>query len=144
MGIPNKIGFYRDGLFRRKVVRHNSAEVDKQLHIKDSGTLYYIPNAVATSFHLPKISSKWLGVEFSFYVEETTAANFRINVINDSRATIRFGYTAAVDSHSTIIPASTEACALRITAVSSVNWLAGGSSHTSTDPSWSACSWSTG
>ena len=150
MGYPNKIGFYRDGLYRRGIRKHSSGIYDYNLKEDESGTVFHIQNALATSFHLPKISSKWLGLEYTFYVDATTAANFRINVDNDSSAAIYFGYTAAIDVHSTIIPESTASCALSLTAISSAIWMAeslmsgGGTSHVSTAPSWSFCSWSTG
>ena len=151
MTYPNKLGQYRDGLYRRSVKKHSSDVYDYNIDANDSGTIFHVRHSdTATSFHLPHISSKRLGLEFTFYVDATTASKFRINVDNDSSAAIYFGYTEEVDVHSTIIPATTASCALCLTAISTVIWMAeslmsgGGTSHASTDPSWSECSWTTG
>jgi len=119
---PNKIGQYRDGLYRRKVERLSTA--DQAIPSSKSGTLFFVPTATTATYQLPKISSKWLGVEFEFFVQEQASSDdIKINCALDSSAAIQTNFSSVVDNHSTVIPGSTFATFGRFTAVSSVVWI---------------------
>lgn len=123
--IPSKIGHYRDGLYRQKVSSiavASSGPTD--LSFDQSGTLFYVPLATTHTIRLPKISSKWLGIEYTFFVaEQASSDDVRINTALDSSAMIQMNFSSVIDNHSTVIPGSTFATGLRVTAVSSVVWM---------------------
>jgi hypothetical protein len=120
--IPNKIGHYRDGLYRRKV--HTLSTDNHTLSFEQSGTLFFVPTATTCVIKLPRISSKWLGVEYEFFIQEQASSNdVKINCSLDSSAIIQTNFSSVVDNHSTIIPGSTFATFGRLTAVSSIVWM---------------------
>jgi len=89
-----------------------------------SGMLFYVPLATTHTFRLPKISSKWLGIEYTFFVsEQASSDDVKINTVLDSSATIQMNFSSVIDNHTTIIPGSTFATAIRLTAVSSIVWM---------------------
>ena len=126
MSYPDKIGFYRDGLYRRAFKTISTATSRVNLHPEDSGMHYFVPTWTTGNIILPKISSKWLGIEYTFFIEEQETSNdvkVRCDV-NDANAALRMNYSSNVDTHTTIIPGSTFATGLRVTAVSSIAWMA--------------------
>ena len=125
MGYPNKLGHYRDGLYRRSVKRISTATTGINVYAKDSGMTYFVPTWTTGAIHLPKISSKWLGVEFTFFVEEQ-ASSLDLSIkadTADSSAVIQLNISSIVDNSSAVSPGSTFASALRVTAVSSIVWM---------------------
>ena len=126
MGFPSKIGQYRDGLYRRHVTGPMNVATSgpTDLRIDQSGSLFYVPLATTHTIRLPKISSKWLGVEYTFFIaEQASSDDVKINTALDSSAMIQMNFSSAVDNHTTIIPGSTFATGLRLTAVSSIVWM---------------------
>jgi len=155
MGIPNFLGEKRDGLFRRNVVRVNStadrsAAVLGELTYEESGTIFLVPGgATGQLFQLPKISSKWLGIEYTFHVStQSSSTVIKINCALDSSAYIKTNYSSVVDEHSSIIPGTTQATAITLTAVSSVVWMGQPLTHNSysgsSDPTSNCGGWTTG
>ena len=125
MGYPNKLGFYRDGLYRRSVKEISTATTGYTVYAKDSGMTYFVPTWTTGRIHLPKISSKWLGVEFTFFIEEQASSD-DISIkadTADSSAVIQLNYSSVVDNSSACSPGSTFASAIRLTAVSSIVWM---------------------
>ena len=149
MSFPNIIGHYRDGLYRRAVESIKSTAA-RTIEIEESGMVFFIPGAVTGQIiTLPKISSKWLGLEYSFHVStQASSANFKINCVLDSSASIFMNLSSIVDNHSSIIPGTTQATAITLTAVSSVVWMGQPLSHNSYSGSSDATSncggWTTG
>lgn len=133
MGYPNELGLYRDGLYRRRVEkvvstvnRIAAAGTSKgvgPLTVEESGTYFTIPPVTGVVHTLPKISSKWLGVEYTYYVSTQTAGTFKINCVLDSSASIKLPFSSEVDEHSSIATDSSFASAITLTAVSSVVWM---------------------
>jgi len=125
MGYPNKLGHYRDGLYRRSVKEISTATTSVQLYAKDSGMTYFVPTWTTGTIVLPKISSKWLGVEFTFFVEEQATSNdVSINADDyDSSCKIKLPYSSIVDESTGCSLGSTFATGLRLTAVSSIAWM---------------------
>jgi hypothetical protein len=125
MGYPNKDGFYRDGAYRRNIINLSTAVGSTfDPPIEDSGSWYRLGGATTLVVSLPKISSKWLGLEYTFsVVEQASSANFKINVGNDSSALIKTAFSSLIDNHTSVIPASTFDTAGRFTAVTSVVWV---------------------
>ena len=140
MSYPNELGQYRDGLYRRRVVdvvstvnriaaAGTSAGIGP-LTVEESGTYFYVPALTAAVHTLPKISSKWLGVEYTYYVAvQASSGAFKINCVLDSSASIKMNFSSVVDEHSTISPGTTLATAITLTAVSSVVWMGQPLSH---------------
>jgi hypothetical protein len=151
MGFPSKIGHYRDGLYRRKVSAPMNVATSGPTYINQdqSGMLFYVPLATTHTFVLPKISSKWLGLEYTFFVsEQASSLDVKINCVLDSSAKIQMNFSSVIDNHSTIIPGSTMASAVRLTAVSSVVWMGQpimSNSYTFTSAATeNLCGWTTG
>ena len=125
---PNFLGNNRDGLFRRNIVNVNStrnrtAITDGELTFEESGTIFNVGVVTAQVFELPKISSKWLGVEYTFRVSTQTAGTVKINCALDSSASIKMNFSSEVSKHSTIVTDSSFASAVTVTAVSSIVWM---------------------
>ena len=105
--IPGFLGDNRDGLYRSNVVRVNStrdrsAAADGELTFEESGTLFLVPGgATGQLFQLPKISSKWLGVEYTFHVStQSSSTVIKINCALDSSASIKMGFSSRISFHS--------------------------------------------
>jgi hypothetical protein len=159
MGNPNLQGFYRDGLFRRKVVVVSTAlgtsgttAARQNILPEDSGTIFMFGVATTASAGLPKISSKWLGLTYDFYF--STAANtadYTVQCPDDSSAGIYLALSSAgVGTPTTITPGSTDVPhGIRVTAISSIIWLGeplmvnGASTHNSTAASVGVGQWTT-
>ncbi len=91
---------------------------------EQSGTIFYIEARTAQIIQLPRISSKWLGVEYTFHIStQASSGAVKINCACDSSATIKMNYSSIVDEHSSITPGTTLATALTVTAVSSIVWM---------------------
>ena len=125
MTYPNKLGFYRDGLYRRKVKSISTATTGYTVYPEDSGTLFYIPAWTTGRIHLPKISSNWLGLEYTFF-DSGQASSLDLSIkadTLDSSAVIQMNYSSVVDNSSACSPGSTFPAGLRLTAMSSVVWM---------------------
>ena len=125
MGFPNKIGFYRDGLYRQSVKRISTASTGVVIKSEDSGRVYFVPTWTTGRINLPRISSKWLGLEYTFFVQEQ-ASSLDLSVKADyanSSGIIQMNYSSVVDNSSACSPGSTFATGLRVTAVSSNVWM---------------------
>ena len=125
MGHPNQIGFYRDGLFRRKVEVLPGGATTITVTPDQSGTLFSFDSSLSTqTVLLPRISSNWLGLTYEFFIpEQASSDDVRINCSLDSSAEIDMALSSVVGRHSTIIPGSTFPTAVRLTAVSSIRWM---------------------
>lgn len=133
MNYPNELGQYRDGLYRRRVEkvvstvnRIAAAGTSKgigPLTPEESGTYFTVPPVTGVVHTLPKISSKWLGLEYTWYVSTQTAGTFKINCVLDSSANIKMPFSSEVDEHTSIATDSSFATAISLTAVSSVVWM---------------------
>ena len=124
MGYPNQVGFYRDGFYRRNVKAISTASTRFEVPVEESGALYSINTATTLNVILPKISSKWLGLEYEFWLQEQASSDdvkVRCDVF-DSSALIQTNFSSIVDNHTTVIPGSTFATFGRFVAVSSVVW----------------------
>lgn len=146
---PSKIGHYRDGKYRRYVKRLTTAKgTSLGLPVEESGTLYYIPDGTATTVKLPKISSAYLGIEYTFFVESNDSSVGFVLQTYDSSASIQLNFSSVVDNHTTVIPGSTMATGLRVTAMSSAIWmgqpLTANSYSESSDASSIKSGWTTG
>ncbi len=130
---PNHFGNTRDGLYRRRVEyvystqsRVPGAGTSKgagPLTVEESGTYFYVPPVTGMVFQLPKISSKWLGVEYTWFVSTQTAGTVKINCALDSSAGIHTNFSSEVSVHSTIVTDSSFPSAVTLTAVSSIAWM---------------------
>ena len=124
MGYPNKIGFYRDGLYRRQVKTLSTATSAASIPVSESGMWYFVNTWTTARITLPRVSSKWLGLEYTFFIQEQASSDdVGINTANDSSAMIQMNLSSVVDNNSTIMPGSTFATGLRVTAVSSIIWV---------------------
>ncbi len=161
MGQVNQIGFYRDGLFRRKVEKvsttipgtSGTAAARINFTPEQSGTIFtFGAHATTQSIGLPRISSNWLGVTFDILF--STGANvgdYTIQCKADSSAAVQLALSSAgVGTASTITPGSTDVPhGIRVTAISSIIWLGeplminGASSHASTAASVGVGQWTT-
>jgi len=127
MGIPNLIGQYRDGLFRRKVEVISTASTGFNPDFEDSGKLFTLGAATTMFIRLPRLSSKHLGITYEFFMApQSSAADVSIVTNLDSSARIvgvgTSGSTA--DRVQSIRPATTHTDArCKLVSVSSVLWL---------------------
>src|SRR3990167_11473934 len=89
MGIPNLIGQYRDGLFRRKVEVISTASTGFNPDFEDSGKLFTLGAATTMFIRLPRLSSKHLGITYEFFMApQSSAADVSIVTNLDSSARI--------------------------------------------------------
>ena len=155
MKYPNYLGHNRDGLYRRKVVqvestmnRDGTTITSPILTVEESGTYFLIPALTASVWTLPRISSKQLGVEYTFHVStQASSAAFKVNCAADSSAKIKMPFSSEVDEHSSIIPATSKATGLTVTAVSTVVWMGQGitaNSYSQSSVATSFGGWTTG
>ena len=127
MGIPNLIGQYRDGLFRRKVEVLSTASTGFNPDFEDSGKIFSLAGATTMFIRLPRLSSKQLGINYEFFLQpQSSAADVNIVTNLDSSARIvgvgTSGSTA--DRVQSIRPNSTQVDArCYLVSVSSVLWL---------------------
>ena len=145
---PNKDGFYRDGKYRKNVIVVSTASSRYNVPEEESGSLFFLDTASTMNFILPKASSKWLGLEYTFYIS-TQASSLDVHVrvdVNDSSALIRTGFSSIVDRETSVSPGTTGITAGKFTAVSSIMWLleqiSMGYSHTS-DATSNFAGWTT-
>src|SRR3990167_5335038 len=127
MGIPNLIGQYRDGLFRRKVEVISTASTGFNPDFEDSGKLFTLGAATTMFIRLPRASSKQLGINYEFLLtSQSSAADVNIVTNLDSSARIVGAKTSAstVSVGQSARPATTQYWAhCRLTVVSSIYWL---------------------
>ena len=122
--IPSKIGHYRDGLYRRNVKRISTATTGFDIPVAESGMTYFVPTWTTGRLNLPRISSKWLGLEYTFFIEEQASSDdISFSNDKDSSAIIQMNFSSAVDNSTGASPGSTFATAIRLTAVSSIVWM---------------------
>ena len=128
MSYPSQLGQYRDGKYRRANIIEVSTASTAMFYPeeKDSGAIYIFGVVSTISVGLPKISSKWLGLEYTFFFSTADAAgDYTVSTPYDSSAGIYVSpTTAGIGTPSTITPGSTDGPhAIRVTAISSVVWL---------------------
>ncbi len=123
--IPSKIGHYRDGAYRQNVKRISTASTGVDLTLDQSGTLFFVPTWTTGRINLPKASSKWLGTEYTFFVEEQASSDdFSINAdLSNANAVIQMCFSSVIDNSTGASLGSTFATGLRLTAVSSNVWM---------------------
>jgi len=123
--MPNEVGFYRDGLFRRNVEKLSTVSTAIDISPNKSGTVFWINTATTLNIRLPRISSQALGLTYDFAIQEQASSDdVRITCnVKDSSAIIQTAFSSVVDNHTTVIPASTFFTGARLTAVSSVVWM---------------------
>ena len=113
--------------WRKRVITYSTASTATyQLSPRESGAVFYCGTVSTLSFELPKISSKFLGLNYEFYFSTMDEANDIRVFTADTSCYINLNRTTAgVGSPTTIIPATTDGPnALRVTAISSVIWMA--------------------
>jgi hypothetical protein len=125
---PSKIGHNRDGLYRRQVINYSTASTATyNVSVEQSGAIFYCPTVSTINMALPRISSKWLGLEYTFYFSTADATgDYQISCPFDSSAGIYIPGMSSdgVGTPSTITPMSTIwPHAIKVTALSSVVWL---------------------
>lgn len=126
MGIPNLVGHYRDGLFRRKVVTISTASTGYNPSFEQSGSIFVVGSASTQMIRLPRISSKHLGIAYEFLVvPQSSAADVNIVTNLDSSARIYGVGTSGSTGNAaqSIRPDTTQVHAYgRLTALSTVIW----------------------
>lgn len=151
MGVPNRLGIYRDGLYRKRVTNLSTVSTATyNVEIEESGTIF-VGGVVSTiSLALPRISSKRLGLEYVvFFSTADAVGDYTINTARDSSASIFIiGLTTGgIGSGSTIQPQSTDGpnC-IRLTAISSIVWLGEAMTNglSSVAKGYAAGGWTTG
>jgi len=124
MGYPSKIGHYRDGFYRRNVIDVSTQVSTFTPLVSQSGAVFFVDTWTTGTIQLPRISSKWLGLEYEFFLAAQASSNdVKINAAGDSSAAIFMNLSSVVASNSTVIPGSTFPTGLRVTAVSSIVWV---------------------
>jgi len=127
MGIPNLIGQYRDGLFRRKVEVISTASTGFNPDFEDSGKLFTLGAATTMFIRLPRISSKHLGINYEFFLtSQSSAADVNIVTNLDSSARIHgVGTSGSTGAEAQSVRPDTTAFSAwcRLTAVSTVVWI---------------------
>ena len=127
MAYPNKLGHYRDGYYRVKVKNLSTGSTAMYHPSPDeSGTVFVCGTVSTVSIGLPKISSKWLGLEYTIYFSTADdPGDYTIQCAHDSSAGVYLALSSAgVGTPSTIVPATTDCPhAIKVTAISSVIWL---------------------
>ena len=151
--MQNELGIYRDGLYRKKIVHVStgSSGVSSIYEISpdESGALFVYGTGSTMTFHLPRISSKALGLVYEFAIaEQASSLDVKVACSKfDSSAIIQTAFSSVIDNHTTAQPASTFFTGGKFTAVSSVVWmleqLTVGYSY-STDASGNMGGWTTG
>ena len=127
--MKNELGIYRDGLYRKKIVHVStgSSGVSSIYDISpdESGALFVYGTGSTITFHLPKISSKALGLVYEFFIHNPDAANdVKVACSKfDSSALIKTAYSSVSSEHTTAIPNSTFPTGGKFTAVSSIVWM---------------------
>ena len=125
--IPSMVGQYRDGRFRRRVRTMSTGSTARyDVSQVDSGSILVFGVVSTASVGLPRISSKWLGLEYTIYFSTADAeGDYTIQCLADSSAVIHLALTSGgVGTASTITPLTTDSPhAIRVTAISSIVWL---------------------
>ena len=126
MGIPNLIGQYRDGLFRRKVEVISTVSTGFNPDFEDSGKIFTVGAATTMFIRLPRISSKHFGITYEFLIApQSSAADVNIVTNLDSSARIYGVGTSGSTGNAaqSIRPDTTQVHAYgRLTALSTVVW----------------------
>ncbi len=125
MGYPNKLGFYRDGLYRQNVKEISTVSTGVSLKVEDSGMTYFVPIWTTGRIHLPRVSSKWLGVEYTIYVT-SQASSDDISITADkynTSAKIHMNFSSVISVSTGASLGSTFATGIRLTALTSVVWM---------------------
>ncbi len=123
---PNKIGFYRDGIYRKRVkVVSTGSTATYNLASKDSGTVFRFGCVSTVAVGLPKISSKNLGVNYEIYFSTADAeGDYTVGCADTSAGIYLALSSAGSGTPSTITPTTTDhAHGIRVTAVSSIVWM---------------------
>lgn len=87
MGIPNLIGHYRDGRYRRDVKVMSTVSTGYNPSFEESGRLFLFSSAPTTcAVRLPRASSKHLGITYEFaLVAGTTSVDIITNLDSSAR-----------------------------------------------------------
>jgi len=127
MGIPNLIGQYRDGLFRRKVEVISTASTGFNPDFEDSGKLFTLAAATTVFIRLPRGSSKHLGITYEFLLAPQSSAR-DVNIVTNLDSSARMIQVKTTGSTGqeaqSLSPLTTQSWAHgRLTLVSSIRWL---------------------
>ena len=113
--------------WRRRVIKHSTGSTAVySLSPRESGAIFYVPTVSTASFKLPKISSKFLGLNYEFFFSTADATGDYTIYTPDTSANIHIPGMSSdgVGTASTITPLSTIwPHAIRLTAISSVIWV---------------------
>jgi len=120
----NLIGEYRDGYYRKQVIKFSSEISSYNLSPEESGAIFFAKISTHV-INLPKISSLCLGITYEFAItEQASSGNFKLVCSKfDSSAIIQTALSSVIDYNTTVTPASTFFTGARVTAVSSVIWM---------------------
>ncbi len=122
---PNLIGEYRDGFYRKKIIKVSSGSTAYDISPDESGAIFWLNTATTMNFRLPRVSSEALGLTYELTIQEQASSDdvrLTCNTFNSS-AIIQTAFSSIVDNHTTAIPASTFLTGAKITAVSSIVWI---------------------
>lgn len=140
--------------WRKRVINYSTASTATyQLSPRESGAVFYCPTVSTISFELPKISSKFLGLNYEIYFSTADAAGDYQIFTADTSAFIHLALSTAatgIGTPTTITPNSTDVPhAIRVTAISSIIWMGepllmnGFSTHDSTNDHVATGGWTT-
>ena len=112
--------------WRRRVIEVSTASTATyQVSVRESGAILRFGTVSTINVELPKISSKFLGLNYEIYFSTADTVNDYDLCCADSSAGIWMALSSGgVGSPTTIAPATTDhPHAIRVTAISSVIWL---------------------
>mgnify|MGYP001581384732 CR=1 FL=1 len=128
---PNRVGHYRDGLYRKQVTKLSSGSAStpdlvRNIDTDESGTVFVIPRDTTAKLVLPSPSSKWLGLTYEFVVtSQASTGDVQITCTGNYSVVIRglkkTSDLATTDAQSASLP-TTEPVWGKVTLVSSVAW----------------------
>ena len=126
MAEPQLIGHYRDGVYRRKVVRVSTGSTARfNILAEDSGAIYHFGVISTICVVLPRLSTLVLGLTYYIYFSTADAVGDYTIATHNTDEGIHFALSSlGIVSPSTITPFSTDAPhGIRVTALSSLVWI---------------------
>ena len=126
MAEPQLIGHYRDGVYRRRVIRVSTGSTALYLiNAEDSGAIYHFGVVSTIGIELPRLSTLALGITFDIYFSTADAVGDYTIATHRTVEGIHFALSSlGVVSPSTITPYSTDSPhGMRVTALSSLVWI---------------------
>jgi hypothetical protein len=113
--------------YRKRVITVSTASTATyQLSPRESGAMLMFGTVSTINVQLPKISSKFLGLNYEIYFSTADAqTDYDLTCLDSSAGVYLPGLTSAgVGSPTTVAPATTDGPhAIRVTAISSIIWL---------------------